>query len=270
MKTLRLLTVLLAAAALGCSSSPTIDENGYLTNSLGMKFKLIKAGTFTMGYSGPDAYETERPPHQVTLSRDFLIGVHEVTQGQYDALMDSDPSKHVGLNLPVDNIRRDLAVEFCRKLSEKEGATYRLPTDAEWEYACRAGTSTQYWWGDNWEDGKAYVWYAANSDSTTHPVGSKEPNPWGLYDMPGNVGEFVSDPFGYHWPQTQVDPTGPQQPQPGLDCTLRGVSWNTEEEYMPIAMRPSFRYGAPSQAARFPEDIGFRVVREVTPADFGD
>ena len=247
----------------GCSQVPTIDSEGYLTNTIGMKFKLIESGTFMMGYDGPDALEMERNVHQVTITKPFLIGVYEVTQEQYLSVMDSNPSLFQGDNLPVENVRRDMANEFCRRLSEKEGAVYRLPTDAEWEYVCRAGTTALYWWGKKWEGGKDAVWYAANSGDSTHPVGTKKPNPWGIYDMPGNVEELVSDHFGFHWPSIQVDPTGPVQPNKVLDCTIRGVSYNTAEMHMPIVMRPSFRFGVPSEAPNFPRNVGFRVVREV-------
>ena len=179
--------------------------------SIGMEFKLIPAGTFIMGDASGEDDET---PHEVTLTNPFKMGVHEVTQAQYEQVMGVNPSEFKGADYPVqdypvETVTWDDAVEFCRRLSElpaekAAGNVYRLPTEAEWEYACRAGTTTMYSFGDD-EDEQAeilskvgwlelddesdlrdYAWYLKYSGRGTHPVGGKKPNAWGLYDMHGN------------------------------------------------------------------------------------
>ncbi len=160
-------------------------------NSIGMEFKLIAAGKFIMG-EGDQA-------HEVTQTKPFKIGVHEVTQAQYEQVMGFNPSKFKGANNPVETVTWDDAVDFCRKLSElpaekAAGKVYRLPTEAEWEYACRAGTTTKYSFGDDESELGDHAWYSENSGGKTHPVGSKKSNAWGLYDMHGNVFEFCQKP----------------------------------------------------------------------------
>ena len=162
--------------------------------SIGMEFKLIPAGTFIMG-EGDDA-------HEVTLTQPFKIGVHEVTQAQYEQVMGVNPSHFKGANNPVETVSWEDAVEFCRRLSElpaekAAGHVYRLPTEAEWEYACRAGTTTKYSFGDDESDLGDHAWFLENflenSGTNTHPVGRKGPNAWSLYGMHGNVLEWCQD-----------------------------------------------------------------------------
>ena len=148
------------------------DKDGVITKSIGMKLKLIKPGGFMMG--SEKGFDNEKPVHKVKITRTFCIGVYEVTQAQYEKIMGKNPSYFKGPNRPVDTVSWDDAVLFCKKLSEKEGVKYRLPTEAEWEYACRAGTRTEYYWGDG-IDGRC-AWYWENSENRTHDVGQKKPN----------------------------------------------------------------------------------------------
>jgi len=187
-------------------------------NSIGMKFVWIPKGTFLMG-SPPDeegSSDDERQ-HEVTLTRHFYLGVYEVTQAQYKKVMGKNPSYFTGDKVaerhlqtgrvvkdvdsashPVDNVSCDNAVEFCRRLSElpdeqMAGRRYRLPTEAEWEFVCRAGSKTAFSFGSNAMDPGSHAWYAGNSNQMMHVVGGKKPNAFGLYDMHGNVREWCSD-----------------------------------------------------------------------------
>ena len=189
------------------------------TNSIGMKLKLIPAGTFTMGEGGE--------AHKVTLTKPFGLGVYEVTQEQYQQVMGTNPSKFKAPQNPVERVSWTDAVEFCRKLSalpaeKKAGYVYRLPTEAEWEYSCRAGTSTTYSFGDSESELGDYAWYNSNSGATTHPVGGKKPNGWGLYDMHGNVYEWCQDWHEKSPSGSTTDPTGPSS---GSYRVIRGGGW---------------------------------------------
>ena len=198
------IAVCLAVVA-SCGSSlfdetpPTASKNTPVklaesTNSIGMKFKLIPAGTFTMGKGDKR--------RKVTVTQPFSMGVFEVTQAQYAQVMGINPSKFKGADNPVETVNWEDAVEFCGKLSalpaeKAAGHVYRLPTTAEWEYAGRAGRATQYTWGDDASQLGEYGWFRENSERTTHPVGGKQPNAWGLHDMTGNVMEWCHDSPGY-------------------------------------------------------------------------
>jgi len=178
-----------------------------------MKFVLIPAGTFIMGSPAnePDRSDNETQ-HQVTLSRPFYLQTTEVTQGQWTAIMGNNPSqfKNCGDNCPVENISWQDAQEYIKRLNIRERTSkYRLPTEAEWEYACRAGSQTAFSFGDVVGSLDSYGWYSGNSGNRTHPVGQKEPNAWGLYDMHGNVCEWVQDRYGDYPVGAVTDPTGP-------------------------------------------------------------
>ena len=154
------------------------------TNAIGMQFKLIPAGEFMMGSPANDRDKQvdETPQHRVRTTKPFYLGVYEVTQEQYEKVMGKNRSNFKGLSLPVETVSWEDATEFCKKLSEMDAEyDYRLPTEAEWEYACRAGTSTRYSCGDKLDSD--YAWFRDNSSRQAHPVGEKRPNAWGLYDM---------------------------------------------------------------------------------------
>ena len=206
-----------------------------LTNSIGIKLVLISKGTFMMG--SPESEEGRREnetQHEVTISNDYYLGAYEVTQTQYQTVIGNNPSCYQGAlvgnqnaDLPVENVSLDDAVEFCNKLSElpeekKAGRVYRLPTEAQWEYACRAGSKTIYSFDD--EEGllPEYGWFKRNSSQRTHTVGLLEPNAWGLYDMHGNVWEWCSDWYGEYPKGAVSDPTGPTM---GTDRVNRGGCW---------------------------------------------
>jgi len=190
-----------------------------ITNSIGMKLSLIPKGTFTMG--SPIEEEgrlSDEGQHQVTISKEYYLGKMEVTQGQYEKVMGNNPSHFQGKNIkgdssnhPVGSVLWDDAVGFCKRLSElpeekNAGRVYRLPTEAEWEYACRAGSKTAHCGGETSQSLRDYAWIQHNSDFHTHSVGEKKPNKWGLYDMHGNVGEWCLDWYGKYPTGAVTDP----------------------------------------------------------------
>jgi formylglycine-generating enzyme required for sulfatase activity len=238
------------------------------------KMIFIPGGTFTMGDVWGDGYSDELPTHEVTLSS-FYISNYEVTQELYLEVMGTNPSYFSGDNLPVEEVSWYDAVEFCNALSQREGLTpaytisgtsvtwnqnangYRLPTEAEWEYAAGGGSSNRTKWaGTNNESSLGiYAWYSSNSDNKTHPVGVKEPNSLGLYDMSGNVYEWCWDWYdsGYYSNSPSNNPTGPST---GSDRVLRGGSWGSSgATYCRVADRGSFD---PSVRGSY---YGFRLLR---------
>jgi formylglycine-generating enzyme required for sulfatase activity len=180
-----------------------------LKNSIGMEFVKVAAGEFMMGCSTGDeqCQADEKPRHRVQITRSFEIGKYEVTQGQWMAVMGANPSSNKGDNLPVETLSKLEAQDFVAKLNARnDGYRYRLPTEAEWEYAARAGMDSPYS-----APLDQVAWYAANSDDETHPVGQKKPNAWGLYDVQGNVREWVADLYSptYYEGSPVADPSGP-------------------------------------------------------------
>jgi formylglycine-generating enzyme required for sulfatase activity len=190
-----------------------------------IEFVYIEGGEFIMGspYSSKKhARADERPQHRVIVSS-FWIGKYEVTQEQYKAIMKNNPSKFKGKTRPVEKVSWDDAMEFCNKFKEKYNVKVRLPFEAEWESACRAGSTTEYYWGE--EINGDYCWYDTNSDRQTHPVGLKKPNRFGLYDMTGNVWEWCMDWYdeNYYKKSPLKDPRGPAF---GRFKVLRGRGWD--------------------------------------------
>jgi formylglycine-generating enzyme required for sulfatase activity len=292
---LRLMLMMVTAVfATGLSSTDELmaQSEKEITNSIGMKLVLIPKGTFQMG--SPVSEEGHGPnevQHEVTLSKDFYLGVTEVIQAQYQKIIGENASYFQGdevqgdsSNHPVENVSWDDAVEFCNRLSDlpeekKAGRVYRLPTEAEWEYACRAGSETAYSFGASSKSLGDYAWFGNNSGSkeldsdalwakvknnpqeyvdtllsagyATHPVGEKKPNAWGLYDMHGNVFEWCSDWYGDYPKGAVSDPAGPRVGALRVRC---GGGWGGEAA--------SFR--SASRRGSLPSDrgysIGFRVA----------
>ncbi|MBN1436089.1 MAG: formylglycine-generating enzyme family protein [Sedimentisphaerales bacterium] len=239
-------------------------------NSVGMELVYIPAGEFMMGssispsevssrYGGREnLYESEHPRHLVRITRPFYMSTTEVTQSQFESVMGSNPSCFAdNPNYPVEQASWDQAVEFCRRLSEAEGRCYHLPTEAQWEYACRAGTETVFYFGDDDAELGQYAWYYDSVDEG-HPfdVGQKLPNEWGLYDMHGNVAEWCQDRSAddYYAESPTDDPTGPSI---GGHRMLRGGAWNSDSKFCRSAMR---FHNAPGVQYHY---FGFRVC--VTP-----
>jgi formylglycine-generating enzyme required for sulfatase activity len=249
MKTKLGLLLLMLLIAVGCEDSteseqatepvpsdPPVIELPSFTNTLDMTFKEIPAGTFTMGSpEGEEDREDDETQHKVTISKAFYMQTTEVTQEQWKALMGTEPwqgERYVkeGPDYVATYVSWDDAVAYCKKLSEKESVTYRLPTEAEWEYACRAETKTTWSFGDDEKVLGDYAWYEKNawdivSERYAHQVGLKKPNAFGLYDMHGNVFEWCHDYYGedYYKQSPAKDPTGPTS---GFFRVLRGGSWN--------------------------------------------
>ncbi len=225
-------------------------------NSIGMKFQLIPEGTFLMGATSKTKKDDEKPAHQVILTKPFEMGVYEVTQKQYEKVMGVNPSEFKGQDNPVDGVNWNDAVEFCRKLSEtpdEKGFSYRLPTEAEWEYACRAGSTTGYCFGDIDSQLGDYAWYFENSDLKSHPVGEKKPNSFGLYDMHGNVFEWCQDWYDRYQDGVITNPNGPASAKKYR--VLRGGGVTNTAIYCSSSARHNF---APDMSHN---RIGFRVVR---------
>jgi formylglycine-generating enzyme required for sulfatase activity len=231
-----------------------------VTNSIGMNLVYIHLGDFMMGSpdSEKDRFNHEGPQHKVKISRGLWMGIYEVTQAQYQSVMGTNPSCFKGDNLPVETVSWDDAVEFCRRLSQKEDKTYRLPTEAEWEYACRAGTTTRFYYGDDLDESKLgeYAWYGSNSDGKTHPVGQKKSNAFGLYDMHGNVWEWCQDWYDekYYSNKPEVDPPGPAS---GQYRVLRGGNWSGNALDCRVADRVNDSLSSRDNG------IGFRVVLDL-------
>jgi len=225
-----------------------------------LKMKQIPAGTFTMGspMGEKDRGDDEGPMHQVVISKPFYMGVYEVTQAQWEAVMGTYPSHFSGKPAhPVESVSWEDCQKFVEKINGMGIGTFRLPTEAEWEYACRAGSKTVYCFGDEVAKLKEYANYENTpkyGDNSTAPVGSFKPNAWGLYDMHGNVYEWCSDWYAGYNMDKQTDPRGAAG---GSDRVYRGGYWDDSSGRCRSA--PRRRY-SPSYRS---SSLGFRLVRAV-------
>jgi formylglycine-generating enzyme required for sulfatase activity len=218
----------------------------------GMQFVWIPAGTFEMGsHVGEEGRgDNEGPRHRVTVPRGFWLGKYEVTQGQWEAVMGNNPSfrDDCGGNCPVEQVSWGDVLEFIDVLNAREaGDPYRLPTEVEWEYAARAGTT-----GPRHGDLERVAWYDGNSGGTPRPVGTKQPNAWGLHDMLGNVWEWTADWYRYYPSWAAIEPKAPAS----WDRVIRGGSWDSDGAFCRSASRAHI-----SSSTHF-EDTGFRLARD--------
>jgi Uncharacterized conserved protein len=226
------------------SDSIDIGQNTY------MEFVLIHPGTFTMGASLEDG--DEAPEHKVKITKAFYLGQYEVTQKQWEEIMGNNPSNFKGENQPVDSVSWEEVQQFLSKLQEKTGHQFTLPTEAQWEYAARAATNTKWDFGDNESLLSEYAWFGENSESMTHPVGQKRPNGWNLYDMYGNVQEWVNDWYANSY--KYKDGSDPQGPSLGHSRVIRGGAWGDDA----TMVRSTYR-NASATDNKTPGN-GFRVV----------
>lgn len=247
----------------GANVQPTPAPASSLTNDLEMEFILVHAGGFTMG--SENGKKDELPVHSVTISRDFYMGRYEVTQKQWQAVMDTNPSRFKDCNeCPVENVSWDEAQEFIRRLNErKDGNQYRLPTEAEWEYACRAGTETAFSFGvtltsaqANFDGRYPYGLTAKGLNrEKTMPVGSFKPNAWGLSDMHGNVAELCEDMYHENYNIAPLD--GSAWLSDGASRVIRGGNWRSTG----LSLRSSAR--ATDKSSKADGLIGIRLVVDV-------
>jgi formylglycine-generating enzyme required for sulfatase activity len=270
------LATLMAVAGWGQGAAKAADPDRPKTlmlglgNGVSMRLVLIPAGEFTMGSPKTEAgrQPNEGPQHKVTIARPFYMGITEVTQAQWRAVMNTQPWKHMGYGKagddhPASYVNWHEATAFCVTLSKKTGKTVRLPTEAEWEYACRARTTTAYSFGDDAAELGEFGWYRRNAylkeEKFPHPVGGKKPNAWGLHDMHGNVYEWCSDPYTDSYREPGAD--APKEEEARKLRVIRSGSWVV----VPQECRSASRVGIdPTGSA---SDAGFRVVVSLPNVD---
>ena len=236
------------------SSSYTDDGIMFSIGNVRFEMVRVEGGTFTMGATaeqGSDANEDEKPAHQVTLSS-YMIGKTEVTQELWEAVMGSNPSEFNGSNLPVENVSWEDCQTFIRKLNALTDKNFRLPTEAEWEFAARGGNNSRGYKYSGSNTVSNVAWYKDNSSSTTHPVATKASNELGIYDMSGNVEEWCNDRYGDYTSASQTNPTGPNS---GSSRVYRGGSWF----YYAFACRVSVR-GYTDETTLRSAAFGLRLV----------
>src|SRR5262249_44671931 len=247
-------------APIGSAPPPPTALEPSFTNSIGIEFLLIPAGTFMMGSpdSDAEALDEEKPAHRVTITQPFYLGKYPLTQAQWEAVMGNNPSLLKGNpNHPVENVSWDDVHAFLHNLNAREGSgDYRLPTEAEWEYACRAGSADTYCFGNNVNQLGEYAWYEENASGQSHPVGQLKPNVWGLYDMHGNVYEWVHDWYEttYYQSRPARDPSGPSW---GSDRVNRGGCWG----HNAWGCRSARRGRLTPDSRR--DNLGFRLLRMI-------
>ncbi|MBM3860339.1 MAG: formylglycine-generating enzyme family protein [Verrucomicrobia bacterium] len=225
-----------------------------LGDGVKMEFILIPTGSFRMG---SDKRPDTKPMHRVEFTKPFYMGKYEVTQEQWEKVMGNNPSRFKDTKNPVDSVSWDDCQKFIAKLKEKmRGQTFRLPSEAEWEYACRAGSITDYCYGDKKDKLGDYAWFKDNSGQSSHPVGQKKPNRWGLYDMHGNVSEWCQDAWHDTYKGAPTD--GSAWIQAGaLDGVHRGGHLTCLSGYLHSDYRYRYPHGARSSA------LGLRLVAVV-------
>jgi formylglycine-generating enzyme required for sulfatase activity len=235
------------------------DTEIFTSPSTGMQFVLIPAGEFEMGSPSEEKErsDSESPTHKEAIQNSFYMGRSAVTQKQWKTIMKNNPSHFKGEDRPVEMVSWEDAQRFITKLNEIEGTDkYRLPSEAEWEYACRAGTQTRCFFGNDESKLNEYAWYVENSGGKTHAAGLKKPNPWGLYDMHGNVWEWVQDRWHENYSGAPSDGSAWEEGN-CPDRVSRGGSWYCTTEFCRSAGRfrrePESRFG----------NLGFRILREL-------
>lgn len=244
-----------AVSAMGATLPRTVVLG--LGPGVTMSFVLIEAGSFVMGSDPNFSDGDETPAHRVTLTQPFYLGECEVTQEQWVAVMGANPSKFRGARNPVENVSWTDCQRFLTKLSRQAGRDVRLPTEAQWEYACRAGTTTRWYFGDDEAALPRYAWCGSNAKGTTHSVATRPANPWGLHDLYGNVWEWCADWYARHYfPDDAIDPTGPAT---GDARVLRGGAWGDSAEQIRSGYRNSMGPGEHNAGA------GFRCVLIINP-----
>jgi formylglycine-generating enzyme required for sulfatase activity len=273
-----LILIVLAAVTVGCGQNQpgrpgddgVVEALPVLQPTSGGEMVLLPAGTFTMGDAAGRPDET---PHRVTVSA-FYLDRYPVTQELYEKVMGVNPSKRKDSKCPVERTQWTDAVRFCNKCSELQGLTpcydlttwecsfeadgYRLPTEAEWEYACRAGSATRYCFGDAEQDLPRYAWLKPGSQGKTHPVGQKQPNPWGLFDMHGNVWQWCHDWYGETYRESLAE--NPRGSASGKQRVLRGGAWDSTADKCRSAYRHK-EFPVYSDACFGADSYGFRRAR---------
>lgn len=221
-----------------------------LSDDIQISMKKISAGSFKMGTYEGFGEEDELPVRDVTITKDYYIGEFEITQKEWEAVMGNNPSGFKGENLPVENVKWGECMEFCEKLSKKTGLNISLPTEAQWEYACRAGSETKWFFGDDEVELGKYA--SMEVEDRTVEVGSFEPNPNGLYDVYGNVMEWCLDYYSGEYPKDDLtDPTGAKE---GEARVSRGGGWGAGAD----CCRSAYRNASGENVSS--DGIGFRIV----------
>jgi formylglycine-generating enzyme required for sulfatase activity len=270
-----LVLILLILLIGGCKGNdePASHTPEQITTKTNVEMVLIPGGEFIMG--DDKGQDDEKPTHKVQISA-FYMDKYEVTQKAYENMMGTNPSKFKGPDKPVERLSWFGAIQYCNMRSLREGLSpcydlttlqcnydsngYRLPTEAEWEYACRAGTDTKYSFGNAPDRLGQYAWFKTNANKTTHPVGQKKPNPWGLYDMHGNLWEWCNDYYDQNYYQKSGG-ENPLGPSTGQERVLRGGSWAGSAESSRSSTRYSETPGFADVCFGY-EAYGFRCVKK--------